>query len=689
MRSNHAKMAYFQIMRLTFPRCKIIVTGKIVIHTEKNCQKKNKNMKISWKSAVLTALLSLIPWSSSAQVEKITDAVYRDHLKALPVLIKETGNPYLKNHLAALKPEVMQKKAFVTAVRVAADLKDRKDFSGQVIHYAVPAMSELMRLPEVYPLDGKALAPVRIVSAQDEYEPGSFQVYPLADLGKVEFKLSVFKNENGVEFPADRLDLKVIKVWYQNRNAWWSYFADTELKLVPELLLNDEDLIKVDTERVQNYARITEKDGKTSYFWITPPTEIDRRFGIQAWYRESAFHCMTQNFRDAKTLQKVMLNRGEFKQFFLTVHTQKGQAPGLYSGSVFIIRDGVELGTIPVQIRVLPFVLPQPAAYGDVNKPFLVSSYNCVNLKMFNAQNGFDMELAKKQLYNVLENQVKHNQTMHWVPGSSSLYEHWLTLDIMRRCGMRMDYVMCGRPLRIGNTPMDTVQDAKIQSRLYRKALGPDAMIFLEYGDEPGVGWVRRNLNFFEIYQKEGLDFAIAGKDQVFFAAGHSYRFFNTSRAPEDPASTRLWNDVGKTWVGWYAMQHVGAENPAFNRRQNGMAPYLANYSALCNYAHYLGPYNDRSDTYKPMIFAYGCGDGVIDTLQWEGFREGVDDIRYATLLKRLALEAANSEELKIEYQGRAALQFFAEIDSTSADMNTVRLEMITRILQLKKLLNK
>ena len=263
MRSDYAKMAYFQIMRLTFPRCKIIVTGKIVIHTEKNCRKKNKNMKISWKSAVLTALLSLIPWSSSAQVEKITDAVYRDHLKALPVLIKETENPYLKNHLAALKPENMQKKAFVTAVRVAADLKDRKDFSGQVIHYAVPAMSELMRLPEVYPLDGKALAPVRIVSAQDEYEPGSFQVYPLVNLGKVEFKLSVFKNENGVEFPADRLDLKVIKVWYQNRNAWWSYFADTELKLVPELLLNDEDLIKVDTERVQNYARITEKDGKT------------------------------------------------------------------------------------------------------------------------------------------------------------------------------------------------------------------------------------------------------------------------------------------------------------------------------------------------------------------------------------------------------------------------------------------
>ena len=89
------------------------------------------------------------------------------------------------------------------------------------------------------------------------------------------------------------------------------------------------------------------------------------------------------------------------------------------------------------------------------------------------------------------------------------------------------------------------------------------------------------------------------------------------------------------------------------------------------------------------MVFAYGCGDGVIDTLQWEGFREGIDDIRYATLLKRLAQEACNSRDIKVEYQGRAALQFMAEIDSASVDMNTARLEMIARILDLKKLLKK
>lgn len=646
-------------------------------------------MNFTWKHAAVLSLLSLIPWSGSAQVEKISDAMYRDSLKQFPIQEKSAKNPYLKDYLKSLNPQKMDEMAFVTATRVAADLNKNPDFKGKVAYYAVPAMSELMRLPETYPLDGKAVSPVRIIAAQDEYEPGSFLVYPLEELGKVEFKLTPFKNEKGVVFPADQLDLKVIKVWYQNKNGWWSYFADTELKLIPELLLNDEDLIKVDTEKVANYARLTEKDGSKSYFWLTPPREVDHRYGDPSYRRFESFQCMKPNFKDAATLQPVTLNKGAFKQFFLTVHTKKGQAPGLYKGAVSMVRNGAAIGSIPVTIKVLPFELPQPAAYYDVNKPFLVSSYSYISFDIIESLNGGDRDLTKQQLYNVLENQVKHNQTMHWVRGNSSNYEYWFTIDVMRRCGMRMDYIMGGFPVRIGDTRMDRIQDAKIQRKLYTEKLGPKTSIFFGYGDEPGAGWVRQHLGLFEDYQREGIDFAIAGGDQVFYTGGHSYRFFNTARDPEDAAATRKWNDVGKAWVAWYACQHVGAENPAFNRRQNGLAPYLANYSALCNYAHHFGPYNDRSETYKPMVFAYGCGDGVIDTLQWEGFREGIDDIRYATLLKRLALEACNSKDIKIEYQGRAALQFMAEIDSESVDMNTARLEMIARILELKNLLKK
>ena len=143
------------------------------------------------------------------------------------------------------------------------------------------------------------------------------------------------------------------------------------------------------------------------------------------------------------------------------------------------------------------------------------------------------------------------------------------------------------------------------------------------------------------------------------------------------------------TYCAWYANQHVGAENPELNRRQNGLAAYLSGYSALCNYAHHLGPYNDVSETYKPMVFVYGTADGVIDTLQWEGFREGVDDIRYATLMLSLAREAEASADVEVRYLAGKAKLLLARFDRKTGDLNAARGEMICFIERLRAALGK
>ena len=124
-------------------------------------------------------------------------------------------------------------------------------------------------------------------------------------------------------------------------------------------------------------------------------------------------------------------------------------------------------------------------------------------------------------------------------------------------------------------------------------------------------------------------------------------------------------------------------------RRQYGMAAYLSGWNCVCNYAHHYGPYNDASSPYKPMVFAYGCGNGVIDTLQWEGFREGIDDIRYATLMIRLAREAAESEDLQTRYTGKLALQYLAEFKRDEEDLDMCRMEMVNFIMRLREKLGK
>ena len=644
-------------------------------------------MNFKWKYAAALSLLALASMDVSAQMEKITDAVYQKTAGQLSSLRDAAKNPYLKKYLDSVDRK-MSEAGRVAAARVAADVNSKPEFTGKVVHYAVPPMSDLQRLPDQYPLDGKALAPVRIISAQDEYEPGSFVVYPLEDLGKVEFKLSEFKTADGKVFPASELDLKVVKVWYQNGNGWYSYFSDTELKLCPELLLNDEDLIKVDTENVQNYARLTEKDGSVSYYWLTPPLDIDKRVGYPPWRSFRSFQCMKPNFKDAATLQPVTLNKGQFKQFFLTAHATANQAPGVYRGSVSMVKNGASLGTIPVSVKVLPFSLPPACTYADPEREILISSYSYISFELILQENGGDVELMKKQLYATLENQVKHNQNMHMLRGNETGYEWNYTVDVMKRVGMRMDHVISSNALAPYSDPLMLRHHAKQLRQYYQKVFG-HTNVYQAYGDEPPTSWVRMMFPLYEAYQNEGIKFFIAGRDQVLYAAGHIYDFYNTSHTPEDPEGARCWNEIGNAYVSWYATQHIGTENPAYNRRQNGLTPYLANYSSFCNYAHHYGPYNDRSHVYKPMVFAYGDGKGVIDTLQWEGFREGIDDIRYATAMKRLAQEASEHRDMNVKYAGRNALKFLAFMKPTSDNMDTARLEMISRILELRALLKK
>ncbi|OGV49949.1 MAG: hypothetical protein A2X49_00610 [Lentisphaerae bacterium GWF2_52_8] len=637
--------------------------------------------------AAILALLASWPALSQAQVEKLSEAELAKYRADLPAVLDATQITPLKGQLQRLvaKDTPEAKLALANALRVANDLKGATG-NLPLAYYAVPAMSELQRLPDAYPLDGKAMSPVTIIAAQDEYEAGSFVVYPFSTLGKIKFELGAFKTSDNKIFPKENLDLKFVKVWYQNGNGWYSYFGDTGLKLTPELLLNDEDLIKVDTKKVQNYARLTEKDGKVSYDWITPPLAFDNRY--EEHYRHtSSFRPMMENFADAKTLQPVALNDGEFKQFFLTANVTDKIQPGLYSGEVRLFKDKEQVGTIPVMLKVLPFKLPEPKAYFDTSKDFLVASYNYTSFALIAEENGGDLQLAEKQILAVFKNLKAHNQTLHWVRGKPYDYEYFRQIELLKEAGMKTDPLLAGGNIQgtDGNELLMS-RAARLDKKYNMEKLGHNN-VFVGYGDEPGAGWVMKARPVFEAYQKEGFKFIIAGNKTVFFKAGYLYDFFNNAKAPEDSSAPEPWNQVGKAWVAWYAVHHVGPENPAFNRRQYGIAPYLANYSALCNYAHHFGSYNDRSTTYKPMVFAYGSYDGVIDTIQWEGFREGIDDIRYATLLKTLAQKGAASENLEVQYAARQALQFFAELDPASSNMNTARLEMINQILKLRKML--
>ena len=550
--------------------------------------------------------------------------------------------------------------------RVTADLKAAGLPAAGVAWYAVPAMSDVERLADVYPEDGVVAGELRALVAQNEFEPVSFQLFSFDNLDGVTLAVSDLAGPGGSKISGKDLDLRVVKIWFQNGNAWFSYFDDPGLKLVPELLLHDENLVKVDLQKEANYARVIE-DGKEKWVWISPPRD----------YGSNGFDPRNEAFHDAEKIQPVALQRDAFKQFILTVHAAKGQKPGTYRGKIAVAKGGKSLADIPVAVRVLPFELPLPTTYYDIDKPFLVM--------MMGANGGSD----PKMLQNYYDHGMYHVGFKHDKE----------TIAMMRKMGYPLDWVCDGPQLGWfalnfgGRMNFDNAMAARAGAdKLAKKwdnLLGHHNVL-TSYGDEQGAAFVAAHREMLEEYFRHGLKMGCAGHDALFFKGGYVYENMPLGTVPDDRMRIDRWNQVGDKYISFYALQHTGSENPQFVRYQHGLLGYLSGMSMVNNYEFATGSMNDRADiVYRPMVITYRNGDGLMETIQWSGFREGVDDMRYMTCLKKLAREADEKGDPDARLTAKKALQFIALIPREKPDLNAIRAETIMHILKIRKALKK
>ena len=612
---------------------------------------------------LLPAALSLS--AARGQVEVLPASETARLLGDLPELQRAAAHPEIKAHLGrragASTPEAIR--LAVNAVRVAREATNLPPAS-PVIHYRVPATSDAQYLPDAYPYNGRPLHTVGIVSGTDAYEPGSFLLYPLKDVGRVELKLTPFTSREGRVFPAENLDLAVVKVWYQNGNGWYSYFmCEGGLKLCPELLLHDEGLIVADTKREQNYARVKDEEGNDKLVWITHYKGM-----------EDTFNPDSDHFADAETIQPVTLAEGEFKQFFLTAHIPAGTPPGLYTGAVRVEQGKTVLHTVPVAIRVLPFRLPKPKCHFDDTRDFVCHDGSRLGIGM--GAERFERIAADFRRHGIDSLGIGYP----YLPTTQKAFE------IIKRLGFRLDGALFSGGWRhvAGDNRYAWRNTARrVKKQYHDLGLEVDGRP-IGYADEPGDASVKNFREQYDIYQQEGFTLEIAGHGSIYRKAAYCHSDVMIATRPEDSDTPRRWNEIGLANVSWYAYNHNSTENPCFTRRQYGLTPWLAGFSAIQNNVHAFGPYNDRArTTYKPFVDSYADGRSHITTLQFEGKREGIDDIRYATLLRRLAKKAAASSDYKVANRGRIALQFFADIESTLDDPATLRREMIRHILDL------
>lgn len=566
--------------------------------------------------------------------------------------------------------------------------------SGPFACYTVPPLSSIRRLPDQLPEDARLGSTLRIVAAQGEFEPASFLIHPRADVAKLELKPTALTGPGG-EIPASAVDIKIVKTWYQAGTAWYSYFADTTRReLVPELLLNDENLVKVDEEKQENYLRVGDE-----YQWISYPREK----------AEKGFNYLTEPVADSRTLLPISLTKGKNKQIWVTVKVPEETKGGVYTGKINLIADGKPAGAMELSVRVLPFTLPLPKTYYNLENDFLVTMYAASMLNLADRQ-GLPTEVAEKQQKAIYKNLRDHNIFNHRSDRdirSKSPEEDAAKLrrelEMMKEAGFVMKPLISSGwsyPLNDKETQEEFQARIDLLAKTFKETLGHDD-VFITSWDEAGPDRIRIMRDKTEYTNTQGLElWATTAHGKHFDLAGYVIEYANHGGWPKRE-NAQLWHAVGAK-VASYAGPHTGPENPDVFRRWEGLARYKANYDGSYNYKYYsqLHPvlwekqkanvWNDfLGGQFRGFNLVYPTADGVIDTLAWEGFREGIDDIRYATKLKQEADRAIKSGNVEAKHAAKKALMWLELLDDRTADLNAVRSEMIEYILKIQTALEK
>ncbi len=574
--------------------------------------------------------------------------------------------------------------------RVKAQLAARPGLppGAAVAWYAVPALSPVKRLPDAFPADGVPGGALQVAACRGEFEPASFLLFPFQTSSRAELKAADLASADGV-IPASCVDVKVVKCWYQAGTAWYSYFADVNgRQLTPELLLNDESLVRIDERTKDNYLRVDEPAG-TNYVWVSNPAAV-----------EAPLNEEVAPVADGKSLQPFRLEAGAFKQFWVTVKIPETAAPGLYRGSLTLSGAGPALA-IPLAVRVLPFDLPAPATYYDAGREFYSMLYNDPGYADILKKNGNDWAHADRKMLALFKNMRDHN-VLHpriddyRAPARDAFIR---TFELMREAGLSTDPIFGAIPgippygwmtsmvdVAVSNQtlPAELVSRVDESYDIVKKLLG-HSNVYCFGWDEPSRRLVVAERKPWTYLHDKGLKVYSTATDSHLSYSGYNEDFVNVPGGITRERAA-AWHAMGQRIMN-YASPHTGPENPDFIRRVHGLKLYKANYDGLGNYILSCRGWNDfigESYNFRLFNMTYPTRDGVIDTLAWEGTREALDDVRYATLLKIMAARAVATGKTGAVYEGRRALQWLERMDETSADLDAVRLEMIDRILALR-----
>lgn len=538
----------------------------------------------------------------------------------------------------------------------------------------VPAITDNYILDDYQPADTDQPAAIRLVAAPDEYEPASFVVFANEQIDNLQLTASDLIGPTGASLTGASIDIRIVKRWYQRIFAANSDPADMRLRhLTPELLVYDDDLIKI--EGKDNYLRMESGE----YRKISEPGKI-----------QTFKNPKPEDFpvRDARELQPLTINEGGNRQFWVTLHLPPDAQAGIYSADITLRQGERFLATIPLTVEVLPFDLDA----AQINYSFYYRGKLDKDWPNGSVSSEYK---SKAQLLSDYQNLAAHGIS------NPIIYQYFSTgfldevFSLREQAGLdnsRIFYMGLpeaagtdGRvsPWLAGNVKgvLELARDYGAEDvYFYAKDEARDEMLVMQYpywdvikqagGKVMAAGW--------QSHGRQAGNFEITGGREDLFVSLGALRL----------EEARNWHGKGRL-IYSYQNPTGGWEIPETWRRNYGLLLWQYEYDGGSPYAwqhSYGNVWNDfDSNQYKDHNFTYPTLDGQIDTVQWEGLREGVDDVRYlSTLVNALAEVAKDDQPSAIE--ARAWLRELKDRPLGQSDLSKIRAEMVAHIIALKGL---
>ena len=553
--------------------------------------------------------------------------------------------------------------------------------------FGTKPITSTMVLPHSVQLPEPTAGRLSLTACPGENESASMVLWAPDGLKGVLPQITGLK-ATGTEVPGVVVDLKWVKCWYQAGSAPHGIGQDRSKKvLVPELLLNDDSLVRVDFASRRNELKLAFPDG-ARYVDINDPAPPDPGWGFA--YTLSEFPV-----RDSLRLLPADLPAGENRQVWITVSVPATAEPGEYVGKVTFAAGREKLGDVELSLRVLPFTLPEPRTRYDLSREYTGSLYYWGELEAAGRGTiGYKLK-SEQQFRAEMKTMVDHNivaPAMIWSP--RIVYEDEQLFR--RHLAVARELGVSGRPLYtadsslVGN-PTDPDKLRALQGNV-RKTL----TLAREYGfptvyfyaiDEATGGKLLSQKRAWEAVHEAGGRIIVSGYAGHLEAVGDVLDLLNRAGDPASEDVAEWHRRGGKVWN--YANPQTPVEDPEVYRRNYGLYDWELDLDGVCTYCFMDSSgtqWNDFDcDAYRDHCLAYPTVDGVVATLAIAGLREGLDDVKYATFLRKSIAEAMDDGAPRARAAAARAEAWLEELDPRQVDLDVARETIIRFILELRE----